>query len=96
MQKARYVSGGHELTYTEEARRHRVEGTIRLVLTVNTAGRVENPRIIEGLGYGLDEAALNKVRDMAFDPATRCGVPVASEYTISLRFVYEGPSDDAH
>src|SRR5581483_6652974 len=43
--------------YTSEARTAGVSGKVRVEITVDEHGRVVDARIIQGLGYGLDEAA---------------------------------------
>lgn len=43
-------------------------------------------RIGAGLGYGLDEAALEAAKRAAFEPATRCGKPVSATFVIAMRF----------
>ena len=47
---------------------------------------MSNVRVIEGLGHGLDEAALEAARGSTFEPATRCGKPIATTFTIGMRF----------
>jgi protein TonB len=73
--------------YTEEARRARVEGRVRLELEVDEQGVVKNARVLEGLGHGLDEAALAAARNLRFDAARQDGRPVASRFIIAMRFV---------
>jgi protein TonB len=74
-------------SYTNEARRARVQGRVRIQLAVNEQGLVTDARILEGLGYGLDEEALAAARRLRFSPATRCSKPVSSPFVIAMRFV---------
>jgi len=55
-------------------------------LTVDETGRVVEVRVLQGLGYGLDEAALAAARSATFEPALRCGKPSRATFTISMRF----------
>jgi periplasmic protein TonB len=72
--------------YTEQALAAGVEGKVRVQITVDETGRVSDVKLLQGLGYGLDEAALAAARRALFDPALRCGKPVSATFTISMRF----------
>jgi protein TonB len=72
--------------YTEAARAASVEGRVRVELTVDESGRVIEVKVLQGLGYGLDEAALVAARSASFTPAQRCGRPVRATFTIAMRF----------
>ena len=72
--------------FTEAARAAGVEGKVRVELTVDETGRVVDVRVLQGLGYGLDEAALSAARSATFEPALRCGKPSRATFTISMRF----------
>jgi len=72
--------------YTEAARSAGIEGRVRVELTVDEAGRVIDVKVLAGLGYGLDEAALSAARSASFTPALRCGRPVRATFTIAMRF----------
>lgn len=73
--------------YTEEARHARVEGRVRIELAIDDRGEVTDARIVDGLGYGLDEAALAAARRLRFSPAQRCSRAVAAPFVIAMRFV---------
>jgi protein TonB len=72
--------------YTERAREAGVEGKVRVELIVDETGRVVSVRVIQGLGYGLDEAAVAAAQSATFEPAVRCGKPARATFTISMRF----------
>jgi periplasmic protein TonB len=71
---------------TEAARAAGVEGKVRVQLTVDENGRVVDVKLLQGLGYGLDEAALAAARQAEFEPAMRCGKPSRATFNISMRF----------
>src|SRR5262249_36453763 len=73
--------------YTDEARRARVQGRVRIELAVDDRGAVTDAHVINGLGYGLDEVALDAARRLRFAPAQRCKRPVAAPFVIAMRFV---------
>lgn len=71
---------------TEAARAAGVEGKVRVQLTVDESGRVTDVKLLQGLGYGLDEAALAAARRAEFEPALRCGKATRATFNISMRF----------
>jgi periplasmic protein TonB len=71
---------------TEAARAAGVEGKVRVQLTVDETGRVVDVKLLQGLGYGLDEAALAAARQAEFEPAVRCGKAARATFNISMRF----------
>ena len=72
--------------YTAAAREAGVEGLVRVEVSVAADGSVTGARILAGLGHGLDEASLEAARRAGFDPATRCGKPVAATAVLPFRF----------
>ncbi|HWQ57121.1 MAG TPA: energy transducer TonB, partial [Bryobacteraceae bacterium] len=75
-----------EPEYSEEARKARVQGTVAVMIEIDEAGRVRNPRLRSTLGMGLDERALEAVRRWRFRPYLRDGKPVAGPALVELRF----------
>jgi TonB family protein len=73
-------------SYTEQARRLRVEGEVVLEVVFFADGRVSVLRVLEGLGHGLDEAAIAAARKIEFSPARREGRPVDHEATLRIVF----------
>lgn len=71
---------------TSSAREANVEGKVRVEVSVDEGGHVTGARLLAGLGYGLDEAALEAARRASFEPATRCGKPVSATFSIAMRF----------
>jgi periplasmic protein TonB len=56
-------------TYTDDARHVKVQGTVTLQVLVGADGRAQDIRIIKGVGYGLDERAVETIRGWKFIPA---------------------------
>lgn len=76
--------------YPEIARENRWEGTVRVRARVNAAGDVDSIALERGSGHAmLDRSALDAVRQWRFIPATRNGVPVASEVIVPVPFRLE-------
>lgn len=74
------------VNYTDDAVAARIEGRVRISVQLDEEGRVTDASILTPLGHGLDESALASVRSASFDPATRCGRPVATSFVIGVRF----------
>ncbi|MCL2778290.1 MAG: energy transducer TonB [Polyangiaceae bacterium] len=72
--------------YSPEARQANVEGVVKLEITVDATGRVIQVRVVKGLGFGLDEAAVTAAKQWSFKPATRCGKAVSYVIKPGVRF----------
>jgi periplasmic protein TonB len=55
--------------YTDEARHEKLQGSVTMRVLVTPDGRAGQIRIVKGLGLGLDERAVDKVRTWRFQPA---------------------------
>ena len=56
---------------TEESRKKDVSGSLALVVELRPDGTVGEVKIVQGLGYGLDEKAAEAARQMIFLPAVK-------------------------
>ena len=72
--------------YTEEARRRGVEGDVVLEIVVRSNGTVGDVRVMQGLGGGLDQRAIDAVRQWKFSPARRFGTPVDVMVEVAVEF----------
>jgi len=72
--------------YTEEARRRNIRGDVLMEIVVKRDGTVSDVRVLRGLGYGLDERAVEAVKQWSFNPATRKGVPVDVLVEVAMEF----------
>jgi protein TonB len=55
--------------YPEEAKQLGIEGDVRVRLVVDATGIVTGAVLLNHLGHGLDERALDQARKIAFEPA---------------------------
>jgi periplasmic protein TonB len=55
--------------YTDEARHAKMQGTVTLRVLVGPDGKASEIRVIRGVGFGLDERAVQTVRGWKFNPA---------------------------
>jgi TonB family protein len=77
-----------EATYTEEASRHHITGTVLLEVMFAETGQINNIRVLRGLSYGLTERAIAAARQIRFAPAELDGkkvdFPMRIVYTFEL------------
>jgi protein TonB len=72
--------------YSEEARRAKYQGTCLLWLIVGPDGRPHDIKVARSLGMGLDEKAMEAVRNWRFEPAMKDGKPVAVQINVEVNF----------
>ena len=75
-----------KVKYPEMARRAAIEGRVTIQFIVNEKGRVENPKVIRGIGGGCDEEALKAVMTARFKPGMQRGRPVRVQYSLPIVF----------
>jgi periplasmic protein TonB len=75
-----------EPEYSEEARKAKYQGTVLLYVEVDTNGRATNIKVQRSLGLGLDEKAIEAVRQWKFKPGYKDGKPVIVAATIEVNF----------
>lgn len=68
------------------ARSMRVQGHVTLFCAVTEAGTLQDIRIIQPLGLGLDDNAVATASTWRFEPAMRNGVPVTVFATLEVEF----------
>lgn len=72
--------------FTDRARRNGVSGTITLAVVFSADKTISQILVLSGLGYGLDEEALNSARNIVFEPETENGKPVTVVKTVQYSF----------
>src|SRR5690349_9634162 len=72
--------------YTEEARAAKIEGNVLLAVELDEEGHFQSIKVTRSLGHGLDETAVEGVKQWRFEPATRNGHPVSSKAAIEVNF----------
>jgi protein TonB len=55
--------------YTDEARKIKMQGTVTLRVLVGADGKASEIRLVRGVGFGLEERAVETVRGWKFNPA---------------------------
>jgi protein TonB len=72
--------------FSEEARKAKFMGIVTVNLIVDAQGRPQNVHVIRGVGMGLDEKAVDAVKQYKFKPAMEAGKPVPVELNVEVNF----------
>jgi periplasmic protein TonB len=72
--------------YSEEARHAKYQGTVLLWVVVGPDGKPHDIRVQRSLGMGLDEKAIEAVRQWKFEPSMKDGHPVAVQVNVEVSF----------
>ena len=72
--------------FTDEARQANFQGNVSVQLIVDSEGNPQNVRLVSHLGMGLDQKAIEAVRQYKFKPAMYQGHPVAVQILIDVDF----------
>jgi TonB family protein len=71
--------------YPQAAFDKRIEGDVVVEFVVDVQGRVSKPRVVQSVA-GLDEAAIDCVRQWRFKPALKKGKPVEALLRAPVQF----------
>jgi periplasmic protein TonB len=72
--------------YPPIAARQRVEGTVLLTALISETGQILDVKVLRGVGYGLDEAAVRAMRSARFSPAMKDGKRVKTWFPQQITF----------
>jgi TonB family protein len=72
--------------YTDEGRKQKINGEVRLEVLFKSDGQVHVIRVVQGLGYGLDEQAVKAAEQIKFKPALHEGQPIDSMAQVHIIF----------
>jgi TonB family protein len=75
-----------EPEFSEEARRHKISGSVQVGLSVDASGRGHDFWLMKPVGVGLDAKAVEAVSLYTFKPATCHGRDVATAIYIDVSF----------
>ncbi len=75
-----------EPEFTEEARRANYQGNVSIRLIVDSQGNPQDVRLASHLGMGLEQKAVEAVRQYKFSPATYQGHAVSVQILIDVDF----------
>ncbi len=75
------------IPYPNEARKKNIEGLVLMEILIDENGKVRAAQLIDGPGYGLNEAALEAIYRFEFSPALVDQKPVAVRIKYGYRFI---------
>jgi periplasmic protein TonB len=75
-----------EPEYSEEARKVKYQGSVVLAIEVDVTGSATNLRVVRSAGLGLDEKAMDAVRQWRFRPGLSGDRPVAAPALVEVSF----------
>lgn len=75
-----------KIEYPEEARKAGIEGRVIVQFIVNEQGKVENPKVLRGIGGGCDKEAIRVIKQAEFEPGKQRDKPVPVQYSLPLTF----------
>jgi protein TonB len=62
-------------------------GDVIVDVVIDKDGKIAKYTMMHGLGHGVDQTVLATIQQWTFQPATRNGVPVASEQELLFHYV---------
>lgn len=73
--------------YPEAAKNNKVQGTVFVTFTVSKKGKLNNVKVLRGIGSRCDEEAVRVIKKMpAWEPALSQGKPVEAAITMPVKF----------
>ncbi len=72
--------------FSEEARKAKFSGNVEVYLWVDENGNPSHVKVVRGVGMGLDEKAIEAVRQYKFKPAMQNGKPVKVDLYVDVNF----------
>jgi len=75
--------------YTGKAREKKIEGEVVVRALFQRNGKIKNPKVEKGLGFGLDDRAVEAVKRIGFFPAQLDGQEVDAQTRIVFNFKLE-------
>jgi TonB family protein len=75
-----------EPEYTQEARAARIRGIVYLFVVIDSGGNTRQICVARGLGFGLDQNAIDAVKQWKFRPGLKDGKPVPVYANVEVHF----------
>jgi TonB family protein len=63
-----------------------VQGDVVVEVTIDEQGNVIETKLIQGIGYGIEDRVLATLRHWRFRPASRDGVTIASQHIVHFHY----------
>ena len=77
----------NNLKYPEQARENGIEGKVMVEFTIDETGNVGAVKLLNGIGYGCDDAAMKVIGDMPkWEPAEKDGKVIKTKLVLPVTF----------
>lgn len=63
-----------------------VQGNVIVEVTIDSQGNVIDTRLLQGIGYGVEQKVLTVLQRWRFHPAVRDGVNIASQHIVHFHY----------
>jgi periplasmic protein TonB len=63
-----------------------VQGDVIVEVTIDPQGNVVSTRLLQGIGYGVEQKVLDVLQRWRFHPATRDGMTIASQHIVHFHY----------
>lgn len=63
-----------------------VQGDVIVEVTIDRQGNVVRTKLLQGIGYGIEEKVLDVLQHWHFHPATRFGETIASQHIVHFHY----------
>lgn len=74
------------LKYPEHAKLYGLQGTVTILASIDTTGKVRSTKVVKGIGLGCDEAAKEAIEETRFYPGKDKGRAVETEVVLYVQF----------
>jgi TonB family protein len=63
-----------------------VQGDVIVEVTIDPSGKVVETKLLQGIGYGIEQKVLEVLPRWHFHPAMRDGVTIASQHIVHFHY----------
>ncbi len=75
------------LVYPDSAINNNIQGKVYIEFVVETTGKLSNIKVLKGIGYGCDQAAIHAVKNLKpWIPAEINGKPIRQRFRLPVIF----------
>lgn len=82
-----------EMRYPAEAKKFKISGQVFTRFVINAEGKMEDIKVVRGLGYGCDEEALRVMtvmqKNYTWEPGIHKGIGVPVTFTLPIKFALQ-------
>lgn len=80
------VAKEYKAVYPDEAKKAGIDGAVVLDILIDSKGKVRDVKMVTGPGHGLNESAIEALKQFEFSPAQKGSTSVAVKIRYTYRF----------